>query len=248
MGDVYLAGGDYPKAREEFQKSVKLREALARASREEVRTQWDLVPLCWRLGDLGKRTARFAEAERWYQRAAWVVRDLMDKHQGQDRENYAKHLQSLERALTICTSAARAADDLEFALAQPTEVVPELLAIRIEGLLARGRHAEAAATADRLRERAPRDANTLYAVARAYARCVSEVARAKPPEQLAGAERQTRDLYAARVIGLLKEARAAGYFKTRTRMDRMEKDTAFTPLRAHREYRAVVEGLKKALR
>ena len=77
----------------------------------------------------------------------------------------------------------------------------------------RGRHADAASTAERLAALEPASGANLYQAAQGYALCAAGMKPAKPQTQLSAEEQALRDRYSARAVELLKQSDAAGYFK-----------------------------------
>ena len=117
----------------------------------------------------------------------------------------------------------------------------ELTFCRAASLAGRGRHAEAAATAEELRALASHDPSTLYDVARCYALCASGVAPAKAPDRLSPDQSRARKHYTARALAALAEALRRGFKDVR----RMETDPDLAAIRTERQYRQLVEGLRQ---
>src|SRR5262249_46902886 len=142
----------------------------------------------------------------YFRRGVTVLRQLEAQGKLKDQPAYQKWLRAQQRELSVCEAAGRAIDDLDFALGEPAARSQELLAIRASALAARGRHADAAATAEKLRALAPADCTTLYNVACCYALCVAGVAPRKAPDQLSAEEAGARGRYTTRALANLAEA------------------------------------------
>lgn len=123
--------------------------------------------------------------------------------------------------------------------------MPNLLELRARVLARRGRHEDAAATADRLSRLAGTAGNNLYRAAGSYALCAAAVAGGKQPAPLTPADRARRERYAARALALLKQAQAAGYFKTAPHRAQLKMDADRAPLRDRADFKALVAELEK---
>jgi tRNA A-37 threonylcarbamoyl transferase component Bud32 len=74
-----------------------------------------------------------------------------------------------------------------------------------------GQHEQAAALADDLQRRKPKQTGALYQVACCYALCVGGVAHGKAPAQLTAEDRARQERYAQQALAALRAARANGY-------------------------------------
>jgi hypothetical protein len=112
----------------------------------------------------------------------------------------------LELWQAMYAAAPRALEDLNFVLGQPPELAAWLLRLRGLALARRGRPADAAATAEKLRERAAGNADRLVSVARCYGLCVRAVEGGKPAAALTAEEQALRKRYAGAAVAALAEA------------------------------------------
>jgi hypothetical protein len=113
--------------------------------------------------------------------------------------------------------------------------------VRSSGVLVRrGRHADAAATADHLAERAA-NAVMVYNTASIYSRSVAAVAPGKKPDELKPEERSLRERYGARALALLRQAVKAG-FKDAARVKR---DSDLDPIRDRPDFQKLLRELEQ---
>ena len=146
----------------------------------------------------------------------------------------------MEPRIALCQLAPRAIEDLDVALSQTAELVPQLLYARIAVLARHGRHADVAATAEKLAELKPKGAPSLYDAACGYSLCVAAVAAGKKPEQLSTDEAALREKYAARAIELMRQAVQGGW----TNVEHMKKDTDLDPLRERPDFQKLLADLE----
>ncbi len=140
--------------------------------------------------------------------------------------------------LELCSRLPGMIDDLDFALKQPNGMVSELLAIRGLALARRGQTAGSAATAEKLIALNPKSGDNLFWAADVYALCSA----ADPPKPPAGnsPETQTQGSYAARAVGLLKQAEAVGYFKMADNRVSLQYDHNLDFLRGRDDFKKVL--------
>jgi tetratricopeptide (TPR) repeat protein len=143
-----------------------------------------------------------------------------------DQKNPPKALPDLERAAEL----AEEEDGLR---------------IRLEGVaLARvdlGDHARAAADADAVVQARPKNAEFLHAAAGVHGRCAGAAVGAaalSEPERMA-----LRDRYRDRAIELLRQAKAAGAYRTEKARKELREDASFAALRGDATFEAVVREL-----
>jgi serine/threonine protein kinase len=211
VGDVALRLGDAPGARDAYREALGIHQQLADVNPASARAQTDLGISHHKLGWCQQRDLQFEEAAACYGRALDVFRRLEQAGKLQGQPQFARQQQLLKQRIAFCQAAPRAIAYLDFALKQPPALVPGLLDVRVRALARAGRHADAAATADRLHDRDPRSAANLYNAACAYAVCVTAVAPGKPAEQLSAEEKAARERYAARAVAVLREAVGRGF-------------------------------------
>jgi tetratricopeptide (TPR) repeat protein len=244
LGSVTLRLGETEVARAYRRKSQDCFERLAAADPENVQAQVDLAAAYGTSGNAEMQARAYAEAAGYFKRGVTLLRQLKAQGKLNDQPVYQNWLRTQQNRLSLCETAERAIDDLDFALGQPAAQAKELLVIRASALAARGRHADAAATAEKLRELAPVDGTTLYNVACCYALCVSGVAPGKAPDKLSADEAAARGRYTTRALVNLTEAVGRGYKD----MVQMESDPDLAAIRSEREYQQSVERLRATTR
>jgi serine/threonine-protein kinase len=244
LGDVSLELGDVRAARDAYRQRLELAEALALADPDSAQAQTDLVVSCYKLGTLEERALHFGEAIRWYGRAEAILERLRAVDKLKDQPRYVSQAKDLETRLAACRSAQRAIQDIRFALTRPPSEAARLLVIRATVLARQGRHADAAASAAKLHDLAPKDAGVLYNAACCYALCVPAVARDKKPGQLTAAEKNKQEHYADRAVTVLREAVANGYKD----VAHIKQDSDLDPLRARAGFQKLVAELEAKAR
>jgi tetratricopeptide (TPR) repeat protein/tRNA A-37 threonylcarbamoyl transferase component Bud32 len=231
--------GDAGKAGEYRLKAVKHFEALAAADPENVRAQVDLVHPYHDAAVAAQQARDYAQAAHYFEQAVTLVRRLDARGKVKDQPAYRDWLPHEERCLAYC-QRLRAAEDLDFVLAQPPARAKELLVIRARSQADRGGHAAAAVTAEKLRTLDPEDGPTLYDVACCYAFCAAGVAPAKGTDRLTAEDSATRARYVARALQDLAAAVQRGYKD----VAHMEADADLAALRSEKEYVRLVDRLK----
>jgi serine/threonine protein kinase/tetratricopeptide (TPR) repeat protein len=234
--------GDPGKAREYYAKALKRYERLAAGDADNVQAQTDLADTYRCAAYAARQGHDFAEGARLYEQGLALLRGLEAKGRLKDKPNLQAWLPEEEQGLSFCRLALRAIDDLDFALAQPPAAAKVLLVIRARALAGRGRHAEAAATAEKLRALGPEDGPNLYDVACCYALCAAGVGPANAPDRLTLEESATRTRYVAQALQDL----AAGVQRGYTDMPHLEYDSDLTALRSEKDYLELIRRLKAA--
>jgi tetratricopeptide (TPR) repeat protein len=240
VGNVAQRLGDAPAALAAYREALRIRRRLAEGDPASAQAQTDLVVCHFKLGQCHQQELQFREAAACYGRALEALRRLEQAGKLQGQPRYAGWRTTFRQSLAFCQAAEQAIADLDFALKQPPPLVPLLLDVRVRALARAGRHADAAATADRLYERAPHDPKNLYNAACAYALCVTAVAPGKPPEQLSAEEKAARERYAARAVPALREAVGKGYKDAA----HMKRDADLDPLRGRDDFKKLLAALE----
>jgi tetratricopeptide (TPR) repeat protein len=205
LGDVNQEFDDPGAARAAFRECHRVFRRLAEEEPYNPRAQLELAIAWAKRGDLEWQRLRPTAALPLHENAWSLLRRLQLERALPTTPVYARLPQVVEMAVAEGRLAMRAIDDLDLALAQPAPKDKELLAVRAIALASRGRHTEAAATADKLHELGAGKPRHLYNAARAYALCVAVVAPEKP-ENTAG-----RQAYRTRAVELLRKAVESGF-------------------------------------
>ena len=211
VGNAALRLGDTRAAGDAYRKALGIRRRLAEADPDSAQAQTDLAVSHYKLGQCHQQELQFPEAAACYGRALEALRRLEQAGKLRGQPRYAGWQKTFQQSLAFCQAAQQAIADLDFALKQPPALVPRLLDVRVRALARAGRHADAAATAERLHDREPKGPDNLYNAACAYALCVTAVAPGKAPEQLSAEEKAARERYAARAVAVLREAVGRGF-------------------------------------
>jgi tetratricopeptide (TPR) repeat protein len=231
---------DWPAAREAYGGMQAAVEAYPEGTGDPLERRLELANVLLRRAEVEKADNQAQEALAWYGRAIDIVGRLEKEGKLQGRPQVVAQRKVVEQKAEECREILRAVDDLAFALAQPPDKAERLLIARAAVLTRRGRPADAAATAEKLRALKPHDGGNLYNVACCLALCVPAVAAGKPPEALDDSEKEARAAYAAKALAALQEAVAHG-FKD---LSLLEIDPDLAALRPSAGYRGVVEEVK----
>src|SRR5262249_4736456 len=158
---------------EEYARALIRFKGLAATDPDNARAKLDLAETYGGAGMAAKVAHDYAQAARSFEQGVALLSRLDADVKLKDQPHYQDRLREQQQALAFCRGALRAVDDLDFAVAQPPAPAKVLLVIRARALAGKGRHAEAAATAEKLRALAPEDGANLYDVACCYGLCAT---------------------------------------------------------------------------
>jgi Flp pilus assembly protein TadD len=258
LGDVNLQLGNVPAAREAYQKGLDIFLKLVQADPTNAEAQSDLAYSLLKRGLVEKSADDCPAAAKRLEQSVGILTKLDQEGKIANQPLNQGWLKSGKWQLQLCNAAPRAIDDLKFLLAQPKDMVPELLAIRGRAQARRGKHADAAATAEKLLEGAAnlysasgvgmlkgtaqnaQDGDNLTMAAGVYALCSAAVASAKLSAEVSAAERQLQERYAARAMELLKQADAAGYFHVADNRIALQYEHNLDPLRGRDDFKRLL--------
>ena len=253
LGNALMAF-DAERAREAFQQSMVIDQAIMVGEPNDAAAESGVAYLYGRLGVLSMSLGDYAAGAQSFQTGIkalevlkqdtkatdklplWISSDEAllthdEKAAGADLYQYWHDAQV--KNLAVCREAETAIDDLDFALSQPPERVPELLLIRGRTLGQQGRCADAVATAERLALLTPTDGKQLFDAAKIYALAAANM---KPDGagRLSPADRANRDNYCCKAVGLLTQAAEQHYFEEPASGTSLMDDRDLTLLR-HRD-------------
>jgi tetratricopeptide (TPR) repeat protein/tRNA A-37 threonylcarbamoyl transferase component Bud32 len=219
-----------PEGRATLTRALRLREEVLAAEPKNPRLVAETGVACANLAAYLFRLHDFAEAMPLYRRALDMFREskLAYPKEEVSAEDARK---ILEGHIAIGETAAAAIKDLKFALDQPAPRKFTLLAIRAGALARDGKWADAIATAEKLHELAPADAEQQFSVACIYAVCAG-----------AATDAATRDGYRLQALAALKRAGDHG-FKD---LSQLTTDPDLTSIRDHEQYLEFVKRLQAA--
>jgi tetratricopeptide (TPR) repeat protein len=218
LGEANRRLGDVSASRAAYQKGLKIRRKLAHQFPNGVDSQTNVANCYWQLGSLEESVDEFPTAVRWFEQGIAVLdrsqRDgLIPNPMDHSQLDLPAWALGLRHSAAVCRAAPQAIDSLEFALAQPIKLMPELLGIRFRALARRGRNQEAAATASKLASLESADAGDLFHIGAGFALCANDMRAAQARATPSSDKPLLEDRSAARAVELLKQALAQGYFK-----------------------------------
>ena len=168
------------------------------------------------------------------------------KKDGQLARNLAGAIPYAERSLAICQTAERAIEELSYALGQPAEQAAGLLSVRGGVLAERGNHAGAAESGEKLAALVPPNQAAkvlnLYNAARLLS--LSSAAAAGDKGLPVPKRKELAERYATRAIGLLTDARVAGFFKNPENIAYTAKDPGLEALRTRADFKKFLQELQ----
>ncbi len=239
-GDVSWQSGDLDAGRRAYEQMRPLRERLVETAPGSVEARADLALGFYKSGLLEQRARAYAAAAEHYQRCLDVLALLDQEGKLKGMPQSVGVRGSAAHLLAVCRAAPEAVRDEATALAGPGPLAAGLLAVRARDLALQGRHLEAAASAAKLRDLAPKAPANLYAAACGYALCAAAVARGREASALSVLERPAFDRYAARAAELLREAVANGFAD----LARLKIDADLAALRPRDDFRDLVRQLE----
>jgi tetratricopeptide (TPR) repeat protein len=228
IGDVLLQQGEVEKALEQYREGLKIAQRLAAADPRNFEAQTDLVGSHAKIGLAEKQALRHAEAIASFEKALAALRPWQQagKLKG---TSFAVWPGLFEKELGVCQLALKALGNLDTLVKLPAEQALPLLELRAQLLAQQGKHAEAAAAADKLAGLANRG-DQHFLAARAFAWCSRDKAN--------------EDRHARRVLACLSRAQGAGFFKDSKNIERLRSDAAFKPLLSRADFKKRLADLE----
>jgi tetratricopeptide (TPR) repeat protein len=237
LAGVHRKRNDVDAALWAYRQSHKHALELTRSDPNNMVFQTDLVETYRSLGEAHQKAYDQVEARDSYEKAVVILRKLQKEGKLRDRPHLVKQIGVLENRMEECKTALRAVEDLAFVLALPADRARPLLITRAHTLLRRGKHAEAAITADRLAVLNPKSAENLYDAGCCYALCERAVGRNAKPADWSPEERHLKEEYARRALASLHRAWEAGFFAESAHVKRLREDGDLDSIRGREEFR-----------
>jgi tetratricopeptide (TPR) repeat protein len=244
LGDLCVQRlNDRATAREQFQKSFKIAEELAAAEGADSISQYDLVVGRARLGMLALSSAEPEEALMHFKEAETLLARLEKAGKLKGTGDYMPSARQLREYQEQCRMVQKAADDLDFVLKQSPSTAAQLLILRVQMLSKRGKHAEAAATTEKLAERVTKNPMQRLALARCHALCAAAVAHGKKEADWTKDEKEARAKYTTAALEELQKAVEVGLKDAAL----LEADNDLEAVRGAEGFRKLMGELKKDL-
>jgi hypothetical protein len=237
LASSYLTVGEAASALAILQETLTLRQRRVKAAPGNPAEQCCLAWTHGLMGEAERARLNYAAAARAYATSVELFENL-DEAGALKNPYFRGRLSDYRQWLPLCHKAERAVKDLDFALQQPAEEVPQLLALRVRSLLKEHKLAAAAESAAKMKERAGDNAEQHYNAACAYALCAGAAKQEKGP--VAGAPNSEE--LAEEALALLKQAVAKG-FKDATHM---KQDKDLDALRARVHFQKLLAKLEAA--
>ncbi len=235
-GQVNLRSGDTAAARDDYQKQLDVSLKLARINSSDIGAQCDLADCYGELGHLEESVGDFPAAVRWFGQGIAILEKLNKEEKLAGNPDHQALLAVQQHAAAVCNAAPQAMESLASALAEPKEIVPELLGIRSRALARQGKLQEAAGAADKLASLELADGSDLFHAAGGFGLCADGVHTTKPDTASSPDTNSLEERYAARAVELLRKAQALGYFKDPVHRFALEDDHDFDVLRARDDF------------
>lgn len=243
LGHLVLDKDNLTAAEASYKKALAIREKLAEAHSSNLAIQWSLQESCYNLGFLTNKADKPQEAFQWYSRSIAILQAILEHNPEHADAEYWVSLAHWGRALA-CESLGRHADalkDWERALEfdQGANRAQFLLRVALAFTFL-GEHHGPAGEADNLSRAKDNQSETLYDLARIYARASTNV---MTDERLSQADREKlAESYAVRSIEML--ARTGNYFKNPANRDALRNNSDFDPLRDHEDFKNLLRELE----
>jgi tetratricopeptide (TPR) repeat protein len=242
LAGSYIAAGEPARAVAILQETLTLRQRRLKA---ESGNRAEQCCLAWTHGQIGEaERARldYAAAARAYARSVEMFENLGQA--GALKDPYFRgRLSDYRHWLPLCHKALQAVKDLDFALQQPAEEVPQLLNLRLRSLLKEEKLVAAAESAAKLKERAGDKAEQLYDAACAHALCAAAAMQAKDPVAGAVPKAPGSEQLAEEALTLLQQAVAKGF---KNAAAHMKQDKDLDALRARVDFQKLLAKLEAA--
>jgi tetratricopeptide (TPR) repeat protein len=238
-GEIRLQRLDIAGARRHYEHVLRLSEQAYEADPEDAVAQAQAAAGCLGLADVEYQARDLPAAIRLAQRSLEIFTSL--EAAGHLRASFRQYPQRARDRLADYRLAERAVQDLDFALGQPAPQQAPLLLMRAADLARRGRHREAAATADTLAALVPPTPEQWYQAACAYALCIRAVAPAPTPGPVASGQPEWQGRYTRQALNALGRAIDLGY----KNLAHLQSNPDLAVLRQHPDYLALTERLRK---
>lgn len=234
IGDVTLELGQTEHSIHFYRQALSILQQIASEDARNAESQMNLFRLYWKLAQAEMRSHNYKVALNTYLEAKKVLSTLQAKQLLTAQAT--RYLAMVENKIRFCRAAEPSIARLAVALAQPQELVGNLLLLRVAVLVERNHVGEAIKTAECYRDWANkiwwgRDPQ-LYDVARAFATC-------------AAADAQRRKVLIKQAMVCLRTIRDSGYFKDKSKLAELERDVIFSEMREEVVFAAFVQSLKK---
>lgn len=226
LGDVTLQLGQLTEALSYYRQTLEIVKKLAAVHPTDAQTQRDLMVSHYKLGRVQRERLDYTAAAAEYQAGILVLDRVIEN--GQNVEASRRERAILVRRVDEVAQAQIATGDLDTLLAQPAEVLPQLLTLRFVELAKRRQLADVALAAAKLEELAAAakdgQAGLLYNAACGHGLCAKLAAGwdgrspfpAENAPKLTDEQRTAQRVHIDAAMSALKTAIAAGWddFKT----------------------------------
>ncbi len=220
--------GDAEQALQHYTRGLELSESLLKRNPDSAQAARDVMISHYKLGELKIKTMEIEPAISHLGQGIQVLDAMISK--GLNTETAKRERAILVARSQYCENMQLATSEWDTLLKSASEILPELLSLRVTVMARRGQLSAVAQAGDKLRELKPKTGANLYNAACAYALCAGLVIKdKKEPTQAAAAERQR---YMNLALDCLKEAIAAGF----SDFPHMQNDTDLIALRGLPEF------------
>jgi tetratricopeptide (TPR) repeat protein len=226
-----------------YDRCMAMRKKLVEANPGNLRCKLDLFDLCGKVGDQALFRGDTPSARRYYREAIVPNEELART----DKQPGVRKLLGLNyyRLATACLRLGESGASVEYfrkcldVRAQLQKEIPNNVGLQIDLMLAQarcGRHAEAAAFAEKLRQNYPKNTNYLLQAACGYALSAPGVGADKSPAALTVEEQSRRQRYLDRAVEVLRQAKVNGYKDVKN----LEVEPDLDPVRDHPGFLALM--------
>ena len=229
-----------------YDRCMAMRKKLVEDNPGSMSCKLDLFDLCGKVGDQALFRGETASARRYYGEAIAPNEALAraDKQPGV-RKLLGLNYYRLATACLRLGETEAAAENYHKCLDVRTQLqkeIPDNVGLQIDLMIAQarcGRHAEAAAFAEKLQKQFPKDTNYLIQAACGFALSAPGVGQGKSESALTAEELALRHCYLDRAVEALRQARANGYKDVKN----LEVEPDLDPVRDHPGFQALMREL-----
>jgi tetratricopeptide (TPR) repeat protein len=242
LAGVYELKGQLDLTEANYRKSLALREKITREHPAVMQYSIVLAGTYINLGELAQRRAKSQDALDSLDKGVETLQGVLaNVPREADARHYVSYAQSW-RAQSLATLGRKkdALDAWDLAIQFDDHNDPELREDRALELARQGDCSRAEKQADALLEAPQKNAAVIYGLAQVYGMC-SASANAN-----SGGQQSSPTGGPAKVVALLKQAEALGYFKDGGNREEIKKDVAFDSLRNREEFAQFLAGLEVA--
>jgi tetratricopeptide (TPR) repeat protein len=239
---MQLKLGEKQLALASYQRRMDMAKKWVDAEPDNIMARLTLCRNYETFGRMEQSQFEFAKAKEWFEKSLALIENWQQLHP--TVVSVKLESERLARNIVFCEVADKSISDLDFAVKQSPDLIPELLQARVRYWHHKRNHAEVIASAVKLCTAAEgrfiqgnvhSPGSNLYNAACGYA-----LASTCPDT-----DAKTKEEDATKAVTLLKEARQRGYFKRMSAIKLAMRDVELDALRQRDDFKALLAELEK---